>query len=101
MILEIYSYNLIIYSLLTFLFGGVVAYMTILGNISEEYKEEVKARKPKQDPKMVFDFFLFFKNLGLVNLFNSVWTMVVKVFSFVGINLDFEIFKVINPPAKK
>ncbi|MEI6352607.1 MAG: hypothetical protein WCO35_01595 [Candidatus Nomurabacteria bacterium] len=98
MILEIYSYNLIIYSILAFLFGVIVAYATIIGNTGESY--QAKAKALKFDYKMEFDFFLFFKNLGLDTLFNSIWTMVVKIFSFVGINLDFEIFNILYPKKK-
>ena len=80
MILEIYLSKLIIYCVVTFFVGMLFAFATIQGNAGESYEKAMKAANI--DPKMVFDFFLVFKNFKLLNVFFKEFRDFIQIISF-------------------
>lgn len=79
MILEIYLFKFIIYCILAFLLGNIFSFSTV----TAENKE--------------LNLFAVFKNIGLTSLFDTIWFIVVKLFSIFGIKLDIDLLT----PKKK
>ncbi|MFO0743609.1 MAG: hypothetical protein U0469_00980 [Candidatus Paceibacterota bacterium] len=86
MVFEIYISRLIIYCVIALVLGAVVAFFTIQGNADEGYQKSMK--KIDVDTKMILDFFLVFKQIKLVTLFEMIWLPIVSFFALLGINLE-------------
>ena len=78
MVVEIYLLRFIIFCILAFAFGYFVVYQTLT----------------KAEHKKGFDTFHFFESVGIPTLFETIWTLVVKIIKFItGGLIELEEFK--------